>query len=135
MGFLKSIRETQQLSREISKNWDPAQQRRDGMAQMAAAQEMMAQTTRAANVAATGVAATATVAAATQTGAMINMEPVVELSLTVISASGLPPYRATLTQPISQVYLARVGAGSTLNVKVDPTDPQSIWIDFLSAAC
>ena len=130
MGFFKSMRETTQISKEISKNWDPAQQRRDGMARMAAAQEMMAQTTRAANVAATGIDATATITAATQTGAMINMEPVVELSLTVIPASGLPPYPATLTQPINAVMLSRVNVGSTLSVKVDPADPQSIWIDF-----
>ena len=130
MGFFKSIRETTQISKEISKNWDPAQQRRDGMARMAAAQEMMAQTTRAANIAATGIDATATVTAATQTGSMINMEPVVELSLTVIPASSLPPYPATLKQPINQILLPLVGVGSTLAVKVDPADPQSIWIDF-----
>jgi hypothetical protein len=130
MGFFKSMRETTQLSKEISKNWDPAAQRRDGMARMAAAQEMMAQTTRAANIAATGIDATATVTAAAQTGAMINMEPVIELSLTVIPASGLPPYPATIRQPISQMLLPMVGVGSTLAVKVDPSDPQSIWIDF-----
>jgi len=130
MGFFKSIRETTQLSKEISKDWDPAKQRRDGMARMAAAQEMMAQTTRAANIAASGIDATATVTSATQTGAMINMEPVIELSLAVIPASGLPPYPATIKQPISQMLLPMVGVGSTLAVKVDPSDPQSIWIDF-----
>jgi hypothetical protein len=96
------------------------------------AREMMAQTTRAAAIATTGIDATATVMAAAQTGAIINMEPVVELSLTVIPASGLPPYPATLTQPIDAMALPRVGVGATLDVKVDAEDPQSIWIDFAS---
>jgi hypothetical protein len=130
MGLFKSIRETQKIAHEISKDWDPGQQRRDGMARMRAAQEMMAQTTKAANIAATGIDATATVAAATQTGAMINMDPVVELAMTVIPASGLPPYPATISQPVNQLQLGRVQVGSNLHVKVDPEDPQSIWIDF-----
>ena len=74
MGLFKSIRETQKVAREISKDCDPGQQRRDGMARMQAAQEMMAQTTKAANISAGGIPATATVTAASQTGAMINMD-------------------------------------------------------------
>jgi hypothetical protein len=93
---------------------------------------MMAETTRAAAIATTGVDATATVTEATETGAMIDMEPLVEMSLTVIPASDLPPYPATLTQPINAMALPRVGVGATLNVKVDAEDPQSIWIDFAS---
>ena len=129
MGLFKSIRETQKVAREISKDWDPGQQRRDGMARMQAAQEMMAQTTKAANISATGIPATATVTAASQTGAMINMEPVVELTLTVIPATGLPPYPATATQPISQLNLPRVQVGANLKVKVDSEDPSAIWLD------
>ena len=130
MGLFKSIRETQKVAREISKDWDPGQQRRDGMARMQAAQEMMAQTTKAANISATGIPAAATVTAASQTGAMINMEPVVELTLTVIPATGLPPYPATVTQPISQLNLPRVQVGANLKVKVDAEDPSAIWLDF-----
>src|ERR1700678_3696837 len=89
-----------------------------------AAKGMAAQTTRAAAIATTGIDATATVMAAAQTGAIINMEPVVELSLTVIPPSGLPPYAATLTQPIDAMALPRVGVGATLDVKVDAEDPQ-----------
>lgn len=91
----------------------------------------MANATRAANLLVGGIDATATVTAASQTGAVINMEPVVELTLTVIpSAGGLPPYPASVSQPVSQLLLPRVQVGSQLNVKVDPTDPSSIWIDF-----
>ena len=60
---------------------------------------------------------------------MINMEPVVELALTVIPASGIPPYPATIRQPVSQLQV-----GSTLHVKVDAADPQSIWINFAAGA-
>jgi hypothetical protein len=130
MGLFKSIRETQQLAKEIDRTWDAGAQRKSGMARMAAAQEMMAQTTRAANIAATGIDATATVTAASQTGTVINMEPVVELTLTVIPGSGLPPYPATVTQPISQIFLPRVQVGSTLKVKVDAVDPTAIWLNF-----
>jgi hypothetical protein len=70
------------------------------------------------------------VTSAAQTGAMVNMEPVIELALTVTPVSGLPPYPATIKQPISQLLLPMVGVGSKLAVKVDPSDPQSIWIDF-----
>ena len=104
------------------------------MARMAGIQDMMAQATNAANTAATGVDATATVAAAAQTGAMINMEPVVELALTVIPASGLAPYPATIRQPVSQLHLPQVRVGSTLHVKVDAGDPQWIWINFAAGA-
>jgi hypothetical protein len=65
---------------------------------------------------------------------MINMEPVVELALTVIPASGIPPYPATIRQPVSQLHLPRVQVGSTLHVKVDAGDPQSIWINFAAGA-
>ena len=126
MGVLKSIRETTQPS----KDWDPAQQRRDGIERIAAAHEMITQTTHAANIAATGIDATATVTSSAPTGSMINTEPVIEMSLTVIPASGLPPYTATIKQPITQLLLPLVRVGSRLAVKVDPSDPQSIWIDF-----
>lgn len=60
---------------------------------------------------------------------MINMEPVVELTLTVIPATGLPPYPATATQPISQLNLPRVQVGANLKIKVDAEDPSAIWLD------
>jgi hypothetical protein len=103
------------------------------MARMAPIQDMMAQATSAANTAATGVDATATVAAAAQTGAMINLEPVVELALTVFPTSGLLPYPATIRQPVSQPHLPQLQVGSTLHVTVDAADPQSIWINFAAA--
>jgi hypothetical protein len=134
MGVVKSMRDLQKVTKQMDRTWDPAAQRKAGMARMAGIQDMMAQATNAANTAATGVDATATVAAVAQTGAMINMEPVVELALTVIPASGLAPYPATIRQPVSQLHLPQVRVGSTLHVKVDAGDPQSIWINFAAGA-
>jgi hypothetical protein len=112
------------------KQWDPAQQRRDGIARMAVAHEIITQTTRAANIAATGIDATATVISSMPTDSSINAQPVIELTLTVIPASGLPPYAAAIKQPIARLLLPLVRVGSRLAVKVDPSDPESIWIDF-----
>jgi len=130
MGVFKSMRDLQKVTREMDRTWDPDAQRKASMARMVGIQDMMAQATSAANAAATGVDATATVAAAAQTGAMINMQPVVELTLTVIPDSGRPPYPATIRQPVGQLHLPQVQVGSTLHVKVDGGDPQSVWIDF-----
>jgi hypothetical protein len=130
MGGLRNIRETAQLREEITRAWDPTQQRRDGIARMAAAHETITQTTHTANIAAAGIDATATVTSSTQTGTMLDTEPLIELSLMVIPARGMAPYEATITQPITQLLLPLVRVGSRLAVKVDPSDPQSIWIDF-----
>jgi len=130
MGVFWSMRDLQKVTKEMDRTWDPAAQRKASMTRMAGIADMMAQATNAANTAATGVDATATVAAAAQTGAMVNMEPVVELALTVIPASGRPPYPATIRQPVGQLHLPQGQVGSTLHVKVDTGDPQSIWINF-----
>jgi hypothetical protein len=132
MGMFKSMRDLQKETREISKNWDPGQQRKDGMARMAAAQERMAQMTKQANLQATGVSCEATVDAIRETGMQINMEPVAELDLTVLP-DGRPPYPATIQQAVSQFYIPRLQPGSTLSVKVDPNDPSSIFIDMMAS--
>jgi hypothetical protein len=133
MGFFKSLNDVQKQAKEIQKDWDGPAQRQNALERMAGAQAMMAAQTKAANIAATGVEATAAVAVARQTGAQVNLEPVVELELTVMPA-GLPPYPVTLSQPVSPVNLARIQPGSTLVVKVDPNDPASVWIDFMRSA-
>ena len=132
MGFFKSARELNKQSKEMSRNWDVGAQLADAQASMTAANQMMAQQTAAANIAATGLDATATVAAVRQSGAMINYQPMVEIDLTVMAPGGMP-YPATVSQVVQQVHLARLQPGATLRVKVDPANPQSIWIDFFSA--
>jgi hypothetical protein len=132
MGFFKSARELNKQAKEMSRTWDVGAQLADAQATMAAANQMMAQQTAAAGIAATGLEATATVVAVRQAAAMVNFQPMVEIDLTVVAPGG-PPYAATVSQFVQQVHLARLQPGATLRVKVDPANPQSIWIDFFAA--
>ncbi|MFL5847265.1 MAG: hypothetical protein ACJ762_21520 [Solirubrobacteraceae bacterium] len=132
MGFFKSINELNKQAKEMDKTFHPGQMMADGQAKMAAATAMMAAQTQAANASANGLDATATVVALRQGTAMINMQPLVEIDLTVI-APGRPPYPATVKQVIDQVSLARLTPGSSVAVKVDPVDAGSVWIDLMRA--
>jgi hypothetical protein len=132
MGLFKAYRDTMKEVREIDKNWDPAAQRKEGMARMAAAQDQMAEMTRQANLQATGVTCAATVTAIRETGTMINMQPVAEIELTVLP-DGLPPYPVTIHQTVSQFNIPQLQPGASLSVKVDPNDPSSVFIDMVSS--
>ena len=114
MGLFERIRETQTRARS-----GPTRNGR-----IAAARSMMAHTTKPAN----RVDANATVTAAAQAGARADAEPVIEIGLTVIPDGDLPPYPATITQPVRALLLERLRVGSHLVVKVNPDDPK--WIDF-----
>jgi hypothetical protein len=130
--MFKAMRDLQKESRDIQKNTDFGQMRKDGMARMQAAQEQMAQMTKQANLQATGITCAATVTAVRDTGGMVNMEPIAELDLTVLP-DGLPPYPVTIRQAISQLYIGRVTPGASLSVKVDPNDPATVFIDIMGS--
>lgn len=121
------MRDPQKQSKEMSKTWEPAQQLRDGAASLSAATQLMAQHARNAQAALTGIDATATVVAVRQTGSHINLQPVVELDLTVIR-EGRPPYPVLVRQPMEVHQLAQITPGASLRVKVDPGDPAVVWI-------
>lgn len=132
MGMFRSMRQLQKQANEIQKNWDPGQQMQDGMARMQEAQQFMAQQTQAANIAATGVDATAMITGVAQTGAMVNFQPTLQIEMTVMQA-GKPPYPASVTQVVEQIFLTKAVAGASVPVKVDPADPSSIWINWAAA--
>ena len=132
MGMFKAMRDVNKESREISKNTDFGQMRKDGMARMAEGQAMMAQMTKQANLQATGVTCAATVVAVRDTGGMVNMQPIAEIDMNVLP-DGLPPYPVTIRQTISQFDVARIQPGASLSVKVDPNDPASVYIDVLAS--
>jgi hypothetical protein len=132
MGMFRSMRQMQKQANEIRKTWDPGQQMADGMERMRQAQDFMAQQTQAANIAATGADATAMITGVTQTGAMVNFQPTLQIDLTVMP-DGLPPYPATVTQVVEQVFLGKAVAGASVPIKVDPENPGSIWIDWAAA--
>ncbi|HZV74058.1 MAG TPA: hypothetical protein VFF79_10115 [Conexibacter sp.] len=130
--MFRSVRQLQKQAKEIDKTWDPGAQMASGMERMRDAQQFMAQQTQAANVAATGVDATAMIAGVAQTGAMVNFQPTLQIDLTVMP-DGLPPYPATVTQVVEQVFLGKAVAGASVPVKVDPNDPGTIWINWAAA--
>jgi hypothetical protein len=132
MGMFRSMRQLQKQANENQKDWDPGQQMADGMDRMRQAQEFMAQQTQAANIAATGADATAMITGVTQTGAMVNFQPTLQIDLTVMP-DGLPPYPASVTQVVEQVFLGKAVAGASVPVKVDPESPGSIWINWAAA--
>lgn len=132
MGMFKSIREVQKQAKEIDRNYDSKATLGNAMDRMKAANEMMAQQTQAANIATTGVDARATIAAVGQTGAMVNFQPTLKIDLTVLP-EGLPPYPASVTQVVEQIYLAKAVPGQSVPIKVDPENPGLIWINWAAA--
>jgi hypothetical protein len=132
MGMFKSMRDLQKQANEINKDWDPGQQMQDGMAQMQAANEMMAQQTAAANAAMNGTPAKAGIVEVRQSGGMVNYQPMIEVDLNVMR-EGAPPYPATVKQVIEQIYLPKAVAGASVNVKIDPSDQNVVWIDWATS--
>ena len=127
MGFFKSVHELHKQAKEIDKDFHPGEMAKDATARMAQVSEMMAQQTRAATAAVNGLDAQATVVAIRQTGAMVNFQPTCEIDLTVL-APGRPPYPVSVTQVVSQVMLPQLQPGASIAVKVDPSDPNTVFI-------
>ena len=132
MGFFKSLHEINKEAKDIRKTWDPNAQMKAGMERMAGAQAMMAEQTKAAKMSLSGRDVQVTVVSATPTNAQINFDPVIQIDVTVFPPAG-PPYPASVTQPVPQLYLAKVQAGGTLRGKVDPSDPSTLWLDLVNS--
>lgn len=81
----------------------------------------------------TGTQGKATVKNFTDTGTLVNFNPQVVLDLEVVCA-GQAPYAAQLTTAVPQVYLSQLQPGGSVNVRVDPSDPSLIAIDWAAAA-
>jgi hypothetical protein len=128
MGFFKSVRDLQKQSNEISKNWDVGAQLAGAQASMEQANAMLAQGAAAATVAQTGMPAAATVVALREGFGEINFQPIVEIDMTVL-APGRPPYPVTMRQAMPIQMVAAMRPGANLNVKVDPANPATVWID------
>lgn len=62
---------------------------------------------------------------------MINFDLLVEFELTVMP-DGMPPYPATMQQPISQMQIGQLRPGLTLQAAIDPSNPAAIWLDLTS---
>lgn len=80
----------------------------------------------------TGTQGRATVTSVQQTGTLINFNPQVILDLQV-TVPGQAAYEAKLTEAVPQVYLARLQPGAEIGVRVDPSDPSTIALDWAAA--
>ncbi len=140
MGMFKNVRDLQKQAREIEKTMPPVGERmRAAQDRMASANQMMAAQTQAANAAAAAAAGLANgtsvrrsvmITSMRQVG-MINFDLLVEFELTVL-ADGMPPYPATMQQPISQMQIGQLRPGLTLQAAIDPSNPAAIWLDLAS---
>jgi hypothetical protein len=130
MGFFKGLRDLNKQAHEIQSTWDVGAQLEQAQASMAAANELMAQQTAAANAAMNGVDALATVTAVRQGHGMVNYQPLVEIDLTVMAPGGLPR-AVSVTQVVAQVHLPRLQPGAQVTVKVDPANPDNVWINLV----
>ena len=140
MGMFKDMRNLQKQAKEIEKTMPPVGERMAAAQErMARANQMMAAQTQAANAAAAAAAGLANGTAVRrnvmisnmrQVG-MINFDLLVEFELTVM-ADGMPPYPATIQQPISQMQIGRLRPGMTLQGAVDPSNPTAVWLDLTS---
>jgi hypothetical protein len=124
MGMFKDMRTLSKQGRDIQQHTDVKATMADGLAKMQAATAMMTQQATAVN----GVPATATIVAVRPTSTVVNMAPVVEIDLTVIR-NGMP-MPVTHREAVPQAFLGRLQPGANLQVKVDPANPTSVWIDW-----
>jgi hypothetical protein len=60
---------------------------------------------------------------------MINYQPLVEIDLLVL-APGAPPRPVTVQQAVPQIHIPMLQHGRTVRIKVDPANPDAIWINF-----
>jgi len=74
----------------------------------------------------TGMDATAVVVAIEDTGAMINMNPVVKLTLKVTPAMGMPAFDTTGEVTVSKVAIPR--KGDSIKIKYNFADPKQFVV-------
>jgi|SRR5215472_222715 len=140
MGMFKNMRDLQKQAQQIEASMPPVADRMAAAQErMARANQMMAAQTQAANAAAAAAAGLANGTAVRrnvmisnmrQVG-MINFDLLVEFEVTVM-ADGMPPYPATIQQPVSQMEIGRIRPGMTLQGAVDPANPTAVWLDLKS---
>lgn len=136
MGFFKDVRKLNKMGKEAYMNMDVKGQMAEATAAMAQTQQQMAQQTAAAELAAqpeNGIAGTATITAVRPTGMLVNYQPVVELDL-LVAPTGRAPYPVTVSDHITVTNRMVCVAGRAVPVTVDATDPNVVWIDWVTAA-
>ncbi len=133
MGFFKDLKQLQDTAREMT----PPEHRgmmggframKDGVATAnQTLGQMAADSQKAQHLMAAGHPGQATISAIRQTGTMINYNPECDLDLQV-TVNGSAPYPVRHRQVIAQVALASFQPGTTVSVRVDPANPQSLIV-------
>ena len=77
-------------------------------------------------LAASGMEATAEVVAIEDTGALINMNPVVKLTLKVTPAMGMPAFETAGESVVSKIAIPR--KGDTIKIKYNLADPKQFVV-------
>jgi len=77
----------------------------------------------------TGTPGRATITSFTDTGGREGADPRVVLDLDV-RVPGKDPYVTQVTTAVPQVYLSKLQPGGSLAVRVDPSDPGALAIDW-----
>lgn len=132
MGFFKDIRDLQKQADAMTPSeykglGGSMRQMRDGVALAnQTLRDLSADQGQAQALMATGVVGHATIGAVRDTGMTVNDNPVVELDLRVTSPSSPAPYPVTHRQLINRLQVAQLQPGATVQVRIDPVDPQSI---------
>lgn len=80
-------------------------------------------------LAVSGVDGTATVTGSRPTGRLSNLNPVYELDMTVTAAT-MAPFEVTHTSEVNTLRVAQVGVGRRLPVRVNPTDPTQMLVQW-----
>ncbi|MEV6931173.1 hypothetical protein AB0M46_42710 [Dactylosporangium sp. NPDC051485] len=127
MGLFGDLRRLQRQANEIGANHDPGAQMRAGMQRMQQMQQSMQAQTEDLELLRTGTPGAATVIGVADTGARINLQPMVRLDL-LVEVDGRPPY------PVSREVLLPMGAGpqagpgQRVAVVVDPARPDRVVV-------
>ena len=126
MGFFGDIHKLTKQAKEIDKNWDAGAQARAGLERMKAMNAQMEQTTQAM---ADGIPATAQVVSVGVTTGMMNMDPILPVEL-LVEQDGAPPRPVSATLVVPMAHLYRVQPGASLPVRISPSDPNSVAVDW-----
>ncbi len=79
-----------------------------------------------------GTPGRATITSFTDTGVLVNFNPQVVLDLS-IAVGGEPPYALQVTTTVPEAHRGRLRAGVDVAVRVDPSEPQRLAIDWSAA--
>lgn len=140
MGMFKNLRDLQKQASEMERNRPPVgETMRLAQERLANANAMLAAQTQAANMAAATAAGLTDGTSVRQTVMITNMQQVgqinfdllIQFDLTVMP-DGRPPYPATIQQTVSQMQIGQLRPGVRLQAAVDQSNPESIWLDFMS---